>query len=60
MLRATADLYHLADPSDFAGQQLVDRLLEPAEVAEVVAWACSSAAAALTGSTLHAEGGFSG
>ena len=32
----------------------------PAEVAEVVAWACSSAAAALTGSTLHAEGGFSG
>jgi SDR family mycofactocin-dependent oxidoreductase len=60
MLRATADLYHLADPHEFAGQQLVDRLLEPAEVAEVVAWACSPAAAALTGSTLHAEGGFSG
>ena len=60
MLRATADLYQLADPDDFAGQQLVGRLLEPAEVAEVVAWACSSAAAALTGSTLHAEGGFSG
>ena len=60
MLRATADLYQLADPDDFAGQQLVGRLLEPAEVAEVVVWACSSAAAALTGSALHADGGFSG
>jgi len=60
MLRATAGLYQLPDPAELAEHQLVGRLLEPDEVAEVVAWACSPAAAALTGSALHADGGFTG
>jgi len=34
--------------------------LEPDEVATVVAWACSPAAGTLTGSVLHANGGFTG
>jgi len=60
MLHATAALYDLADCGEFARQQLVGRLLEPDEVATVVAWACSPAAGALTGSVLHADGGFTG
>ena len=60
MLRATAGLYQLADPAELAGHQLAGRLMEPGEVAEVVAWACSPLAAALTGSALHADGGFTG
>ena len=43
-----------------AGCRLLGRLLEPGEVADVVACACSPSAAALTGSVLHAEGGFTG
>ena len=44
----------------FARQQLAGSLLEPGEVATVVAWACSPAAGTLTGSVLHADGGFTG
>jgi SDR family mycofactocin-dependent oxidoreductase len=60
MLQATADLYQLADAEQLAGHQLVRRLLEPEEVASVVAWACSPEAGAVTGSVLHADGGFAG
>jgi SDR family mycofactocin-dependent oxidoreductase len=60
MLRATADLYQLDETEELAGHQLVRRLLEPEEVADVVAFACSDLSAAVTGSVLHADGGFSG
>jgi SDR family mycofactocin-dependent oxidoreductase len=60
MLAATADLYQLADAEQLAGHQLVHRLLEPEEVASVVAWVCSPEASAVTGSVLHADGGFTG
>lgn len=60
MLRATAELYQVADAEQLAGHQLVGRLLEPEEVAAVVAWACSPEASAVTGSVLHADGGFTG
>jgi SDR family mycofactocin-dependent oxidoreductase len=60
MLRATADLYGLADAQELAEHQLLQRLLEPEEVASVVAFACSEAAAAITGTALHADGGFAG
>lgn len=60
MLQATAALYQVADVEQFAGHQLVRRLLEPEEVASVVAWACSPEASAVTGSVLHADGGFTG
>ncbi|MET8181770.1 mycofactocin-coupled SDR family oxidoreductase [Streptomyces sp. NPDC005336] len=60
MLRATADLYDLDDVEKLAENQLVRRLLEPDEVAAAVAWACSPESAAVTGSVLHADGGFTG
>ncbi|MGC0327491.1 SDR family mycofactocin-dependent oxidoreductase [Streptomyces sp. SAI-170] len=58
MLRATAGLYDLPDIDDLADRQLTGRPLEPEEVAAVVAWACSADSFAVTGSVLHADGGF--
>ncbi|MEU7364094.1 mycofactocin-coupled SDR family oxidoreductase [Streptomyces hygroscopicus] len=58
MLRATADLYALPEVDKLAEQQLSGRPLEPEEVAAVVAWACSADSFAVTGSVLHADGGF--
>jgi SDR family mycofactocin-dependent oxidoreductase len=58
MLDATASLYGLADCAALGSHQVVDRLLEPEEVAESVRWLCSPAAAVVTGSVVHADGGF--
>jgi SDR family mycofactocin-dependent oxidoreductase len=58
MLAATARLYHLADVAEFAQHQLVERILDPAEVAAAVCWLCSPEASAVTGTVLHADGGF--
>ncbi len=44
----------------FPDVRAVRRLLEPEEVASVVAWTCSPEASAVTGSVLHADGGFTG
>ena len=58
MLAATADLYGLSNVAEFGKHQLVDRLLAPEEVAAAVCWLCSAEASAVTGSVLHADGGF--
>lgn len=58
MLEATAALYELDDVEDFAGNQLLRRILEPDEVAATVAFCCSREAAVLNGSVVHADGGF--
>jgi SDR family mycofactocin-dependent oxidoreductase len=58
MLDATADLYGLADVEEFAQHQLAERLLAPAEVAAAVCWLCGEAASAVTGTVVHADGGF--
>jgi SDR family mycofactocin-dependent oxidoreductase len=60
MLTATARLYDLADVDEFAQHQLVERLLDPSEVAAAVCWLCDERASAITGSVLHADGGFTG
>jgi len=60
MLAATAGLYGLATPAEFSVHQLVDRLIEPAEVAAAVHWLCQPESAAVTGTVLHADGGFIG
>lgn len=60
MLRATAALYQLDDVQSLGAHQLVDRLLEPEEVAAAVAWASSPDASAFNGTVLHADGGFTG
>lgn len=59
MLAATADLYNTT-PTSLAEHQGIRRLIEPAEIAEVIALCCSPAGAALNGSVVHADGGFTG
>ncbi|MGH3861562.1 mycofactocin-coupled SDR family oxidoreductase [Actinokineospora sp.] len=60
MLAATAGLYHLESVEAFGQHQIVGRVLEPSEVAAVVCWLCSAESAAITGSVVHADGGFTG
>jgi SDR family mycofactocin-dependent oxidoreductase len=60
MLAATAALYGMPSPEPFGAQQLVERLLDPTEVAAAVCWLCGPGSAAVTGSVLHADGGFTG
>ena len=60
MLAATAAQYDLASAEQFGSQQLVERLLQPDEVAAAVCWLCGPDSGAVTGSTLHADGGFLG
>jgi SDR family mycofactocin-dependent oxidoreductase len=59
MLAATADLYD-STPQKLADHQGIRRLLEPGEIAATIALCCSSAGAALNGSVLRADGGFTG
>jgi SDR family mycofactocin-dependent oxidoreductase len=57
MLDASAEVYGLESAEAFAGQQLVERLLEPAEPAALIAWLCSADAAGVTGAALPVDGG---
>ena len=58
LLDATADLYGVPDPTVFASNQLLRRLLEPDEVAATIAFCCSVEGGVLNGSVVHADGGF--
>jgi NAD(P)-dependent dehydrogenase (short-subunit alcohol dehydrogenase family) len=57
MLDASAALYDLPGQESFAPQALLRRLLDPAEVAAVVAWLCGPDAGALTGAVLPVDAG---
>jgi SDR family mycofactocin-dependent oxidoreductase len=57
MLAASATYYDLTSQDEFAGQQLVRRVLEPSEVAAAVVWLCGPAASALTGAVVPVDGG---
>jgi NAD(P)-dependent dehydrogenase (short-subunit alcohol dehydrogenase family) len=57
ILDATAAVYEMATPENFAHQQLADRLLEPAEPAALIAWLCSLEASGVTGAALSVDGG---
>ncbi|RNM12157.1 mycofactocin-coupled SDR family oxidoreductase [Nocardioides pocheonensis] len=59
MLAATADLYD-STPEQLADHQGIRRLLEPEEIAAAIALCCSPAGAALNGSVVRADGGFTG
>jgi SDR family mycofactocin-dependent oxidoreductase len=58
MLAATAELYGLDHVEEFASSQLVGRVLDPSEIAEVIAFCCSREGAVLNGSVVAADGGF--
>jgi SDR family mycofactocin-dependent oxidoreductase len=57
ILVASAAIYGLASPEEFAGQQLVERLLEPEEPAALIAWLCGREASGVTGTALPVDGG---
>jgi NAD(P)-dependent dehydrogenase (short-subunit alcohol dehydrogenase family) len=58
MLEATADLYGLPDTDPLVDRQLLQRVLEPDEVAAAIAFCCSREGAVLNGGVVHADGGF--
>ncbi|MDQ3717449.1 MAG: mycofactocin-coupled SDR family oxidoreductase [Actinomycetota bacterium] len=60
MLEATAAIYDLQSVEEFAASQLTGSLLDPRQVAAAIGWLCSVDSAAITGSVLHADGGFTG
>jgi SDR family mycofactocin-dependent oxidoreductase len=57
MLDESARLYDLAGAADFARQQPMDRLLDPAEVAAVLAFLAGSASSGMTGAVVPVDGG---
>jgi SDR family mycofactocin-dependent oxidoreductase len=57
LLDESARLYALPSAEDFAAQQPLERLIEPAEIAAAVAWLVGPGAAAVTGATLPVDGG---
>lgn len=57
ILDASAALYGLSSAEEFAAQQPIGRLIEPAEVAASIVWLCSPSSAAITGADIAIDGG---
>ncbi len=57
ILAESARLYDLDAASDFATQQPIERLIDPAEIAAMIAWLCGPGGAAVTGTTISVDGG---
>jgi SDR family mycofactocin-dependent oxidoreductase len=57
ILAESARLYHIEGAANFASQQPIDRLIEPAEIATMIAYLCGPGGAAVTGTTLSVDGG---
>jgi SDR family mycofactocin-dependent oxidoreductase len=60
LLAASARVYGLASPQDFARHQRTGRLLRADEVAAAVRWLCSDEASGVTGAAMPVDGGFTG
>lgn len=57
MLDASAAVYDLADPTEFAEQHLLHRLLQPDEPAALIAWLCGPQSSGVTGAVLPVDAG---
>lgn len=57
MLSASAEIYGLEGRDDFAGHQLLGRILQPEEVAAAVRFLCSPESSGLTGAVIPVDGG---
>lgn len=58
MLDASAQIYNLDSAEEFASSNLLNRLLEPSDIAQAIKFCCSQAGSALNGSVLDLSGGF--
>ena len=59
ILAESARLYALDGALSFAAQQPIRRLIDPAEIAAMVAFLCGPAGAVVTGTTVSVDGGLS-
>ena len=59
MLVATADIYGLADPAEFAVHHPSGRLVRPEEVAALIGWVASPESSGVTGAVLAVDAGMS-
>jgi SDR family mycofactocin-dependent oxidoreductase len=59
MLDESARLYELESPEVFASQQPLERLLDPSEVAAMIAWLAGPKASGVTGDALAVDAGLS-
>lgn len=57
ILEASAAAYHLDSVEEFTRHHLLDRLLEPAEVAAAIAFLCGPGGGAITGAVLPVDAG---
>src|SRR5215469_164433 len=57
ILAASARLYDLGGPQDFAAQQPIGRLLDPAEIAVVLAFLAGPGSSGVTGAVIPVDGG---
>jgi SDR family mycofactocin-dependent oxidoreductase len=57
MLHASAAIYGLASPQEFASHHQLGRLVEPDEVAALLVWLCGVESAAITGAVLPVDAG---
>lgn len=59
MLDASASVYGLQSPDEFANQARIGRLIDPDEIAATIEWLATDAPSALTGALIDVDGGFS-
>ena len=57
LLDASAALYGLDDPDEFAGHHPIGRLIDPTEVAAAILWLCDPSRGGITGAVLPVDGG---